>query len=526
MVAPDRDPAKIEIVVGSRRESHALYTAMGAALVGTLLGGLAVYLGLQGRSGSMSSSAVSATADSPRDASSETASNVPPPPARSQAPVRAPSQDTPVVGGLAAVVGTTLPSVVCLSFDPKGGEPSFAGAGVIYEGSGFVLTNHHVIEPMLRARPSGLAQLGTRGRLSARFFDGRVRDATVLLASPEEDLAILKLDDVGAESEALATATFGRSRELSVGETVFAVGCPVGLEHTVSAGIVSALHRTGVMPNPHLPTIQLDAAINLGNSGGPLFNAIGELVGITSARSSRGEGIGFAIPIDRVRVYLTALYEGEAGRSGVIGAVVSAAQTPPDSLRAMGYAAGLTIEKVDQGGPADAAGIVPGDVIVEIRGRRHPGTAEGQAARLEFLRDFMDVARNLLPGEELELTVVRGDERVPVRIEVQAASEAEQARIDIEAVLGLRVYDKADPVVLAFVPGSRLEGNRQAQKMLLDARITVVGTREIRTVDDLGRVAATLKPLVAEGRGRQVRMRLENAKGETYDVTYPLDWRR
>src|SRR5690606_26823850 len=215
---------------------------------------------------------------------------------------------------------------VCLSFAPRGGKESFAGAGVIYDQRGLVLTNHHVIEPMLRSSPDSLARSGGGGQLTARFVDGRVSEATVLFNSPEEDLAILKLGEEGEEADEpkRVTAEFGKSSQLRVGETVFAVGCPVGLEHTVSAGIVSALNRTGVMPNRYLPTIQRDAAINLGNSGGPLFDSSGALVGITSARSSRGQGIGFAIPIDRVRVYLRALYQGEAGRSGVIGATITA----------------------------------------------------------------------------------------------------------------------------------------------------------------------------------------------------------
>ncbi len=519
-------PDKIEIVLGKERDGTALYTAMGAALVGTLLGGVAVYMGLQGRAARMANAGVAATETSSTSKDAAATPSYPPPPrAATQDERPEASASPPPKAGLAAVAGPTLESVVCLSFDPDGNEPSFAGAGVIYDESGLVLTNHHVVEPMLRQRGGSLTRLGSGGRLSARFMDGRVRDATVLLNSPEEDLAILQLEGEPSGS-ALRPATFGRSGEVAVGETVFAVGCPVGLEHSVSAGIVSALHRTGVMPNPHLPTIQLDAAINLGNSGGPLFDAKGRLVGITSARSSRGQGIGFAIPIDRVRVYLTALYEGEAGRSGVIGAVVSAAPEIDEAIGALGYEAGLTIEQVDADGPAQRAGLMPNDVIVEVRGRRYDGTTRDQPARVEFLRDFMNVARNLLPGEELELTLARRGERVPVRIVVQAATDAEQAHIDVEAVLGLRLYDRDAPVVLAFVPGSRLEGNRQAQRMLLDHRITVVGTRKIETIDDLGRVAATLKPLLAEGRGRKVRMRLESEKGEVVDVTYPLDWRR
>ena len=517
------DPHKIELVVGRKDDGAALYTAMGAALVGVILGGIAVWMGLQSRSDALQGSAAKA-ATSVAAATAEAAKAEPvvpaPPPEERRGPV---TVTGPV--DLADAVERTRDAVVCLSFAPPGGKESFAGAGVIYDQRGLVLTNHHVIEPMLRSNSDSLARLGGGGQLTARFVDGRVREATVLFNSPEEDLAILKLAEEGDDPKRI-TAEFGQSSQLRVGETVFAVGCPVGLDHTVSAGIVSALNRTGVMPNRFLPTIQLDAAINLGNSGGPLFDSSGALVGITSARSSRGQGIGFAIPIDRVRVYLRALYQGEAGRSGVIGATITAEPETRDSLAALGYLAGLTVDALDDEGPASKAGMRVGDIIVEVRGRRLDGGMTGTSARLNFLREFMDVARNLLPGEELSLTVARAGKLVPVSITVQAASDEEQSRFDVESVFGLRLYESAEPKIVGFLPGSRLEGDPQAQRLLLDHKITLVGSQEIRTVADLGAVAATLKPVAGEGRGRRVRMRLESPKGEAIEVTYPLDWRR
>lgn len=513
---------KVRLVVSTREASTSLWTAMGAALVGTLLGGAAVWMGLQSRGDRLESSALDSLTGSPSQESG--AALAPPPPAVTRP---APLESETIVKprpGLASAVAGTRDSVVCLSFAGPEGESGFAGAGVIYDSAGHVLTNYHVIEPLLRARPSALSRLGSTSRIKGRFADGKVRDLSLLFDSADEDLAILKLE--GISEDTVVPAGFGRSADLQVGETVFSIGCPAGLDHSVSAGIVAALNRTNVMANRHLPTIQLDASINLGNSGGPLFDSTGALVGITSARSSKAQGIGFAIPIDRVRVFLEALYAGDVGRSGVIGATISAAPETAEAVGTQGYGVGLTITEVDTDGPAANAGLKVGDVIVELRERRYDGQRAGQGGRMDFLRDFLTVARNLLPGESLELTIARGGALQKLGVVVQAASDEEQARIDIEGVFGLRFYDRSEPVVLGFLPGSRFEGNRQAQKMLLDRRITLVGSQKVRSIADLGRVASTLKPLTREASGRRVRMRLEKEGSEPLDVTYPLDWQR
>ena len=521
-----KDPLRVVVDRGS---STSVWTAAGAALVGTLLGGLAVWMGVNAQEGGLRGQLDAVASDANLD---DRPSRVDPPrPGLSPAQVKASDLPTPSTfqGGLADAVERTRPSVVCLLWGPPGNKDYVAGAGVIYDARGIVLTNYHVIEPMLRSTQGAGHLRG--GRLMARFADGREREARVLMASSDEDLAVLSLQ--GPEASGVdsnyATASFGQSADLRVGDTVFAVGCPVGLDHTVSAGIVSALDRTGVLPNPHVATIQLDAAINLGNSGGPLFDNRGELVGITSARSSRGEGIGFAIPADRVRVYLQALEAGQADRSGVIGAVISAGPATAERLSGVDYATGLTVAEVDEDGPASRAGLRADDIIVEVRGRQHAGGDDTRRARANFLREFMDVARHLLPRETLALTVVRDGKRVPIEIVVEAASDDEQARIDVERVFGLRLNEGQDRgqqnVVHGIVPGSRLLRTPKAKGVLIDHRITQVGSSEVRNLADLGRVAAQWKDLAKNARGRRVYMRLESPKGETVELAYPLDWR-
>jgi S1-C subfamily serine protease len=511
-------------VVVDRGRSISMWTAMGAALVGTLLGGLAVWMGLhsQGRALENGLENGLGAAENPVSESLFEKGL-----GQSKGEAAEPGEAEPSSArGLADAVELTRPSVVCLSWHLPGSKDFQVGAGVIYDERGIVLTNYHVIEPMLRASSGSGRRRG--GELTAQFADGRQRSAQVLLASQDEDLAVLSLrspEGKALQDETFTAAKFGQSSSLRVGETVFAVGCPVGLEHTVSAGIVSALDRTGILANPHVATIQLDAAINLGNSGGPLFDMTGALVGITSARSSRGEGIGFAIPADRVRVYLQALDAGEADRSGVIGAVISASPNTQKQLDGMAFATGLTVADVDAGGPAASAGLQEGDVIVEIRGRRHAGDADTGRARAEFLREFMDVARHLLPRETLALTVVRGGDLVPVEIVVQAASDAEQARIDVEAAFGIRLYEGDSTKVHGVVPGSKILRSASAKNVLIDHSIVQVGHKEVRNLSELGRVASMWKKLGGNVRGRRVYMKLQSPSGEHLDLYFPLDWR-
>ena len=215
------------------------------------------------------------------------------------------------------------------------------GAGVIVDPQGIVVTNYHVIADAL-AVPSGLRADASRSpTVTARFENGRELPATVLVADREEDLAILRLR-APDPTEEFAAVSLGRSSALAVGQEVFAVGNPLGLNHSVSRGIVAALDRTEVLRERKLPLVQLDASINVGNSGGPLFALDGSLVGIVTMKRRDAQGIAFAVPVDHVRGFLRAVSDPEAPRrSGAIGLEVRAGRAAGPAQRRNGYGAWL-----------------------------------------------------------------------------------------------------------------------------------------------------------------------------------------
>jgi putative serine protease PepD len=203
---------------------------------------------------------------------------------------------TPTASSLAGVAAAVKPSVVTVVVHGAGQEAE--GSGIILRADGVILTNNHVV-----------AAVGAGAGITVRFSNGQTAAATVVGTDPATDLALIKAQGVSG----LKPATLGSSGSLHVGDTVLAVGSPLGLEETVTQGIVSALHRTiTVSGDTHTSetlddAIQTDAAINPGNSGGPLINGAGQVVGITTAnasvngQSSGSIGVGFAIPIDHAK---------------------------------------------------------------------------------------------------------------------------------------------------------------------------------------------------------------------------------
>jgi putative serine protease PepD len=194
---------------------------------------------------------------------------------------------------LADVAAAVEPSVVSITVQGTGAEVE--GSGVVLSSDGLILTNNHVV-----------ADAGQGGRIQVQLSDGSTATAEVVGTSPGSDLAVLRADGVSG----LTAATFGDSDALEVGDTVLAVGSPLGLEGSVTAGIVSALHRRvdlgdGQSGAAISDAIQTDAPINPGNSGGPIVNTAGEVVGILTANASLGQdagsiGVGFAIPSQQV----------------------------------------------------------------------------------------------------------------------------------------------------------------------------------------------------------------------------------
>ena len=258
-------------------------------------------------------------------------------------------------GQVARVADAVLPSVV--SIQVTLGDNAGTGSGVVFDGDGYIVTNNHVIS-MAATNPD-------TATLQVTFSDGTKVPADIVGRDTKTDLAVLKTD-VGNLTE----AQLGNSADVQVGEDVVAVGSPLGLSKTVTRGIVSALDRPvrlsgeGTDTDAVIDAVQTDAAINPGNSGGPLIDAEGRVIGINSAiRSESGGsvGLGFAIPIDDVTEVAQSLINTGEMKPPDIG--INARSVINDAT------SGAEVANVRSGGPAQAAGIVEGDVITKVGDR-------------------------------------------------------------------------------------------------------------------------------------------------------------
>lgn len=259
---------------------------------------------------------------------------------------------------------------------PRRQMESSLGSGVIVSNDGYVLTNHHVI--------------AEADEIQVTLSDGRSARASVVGSDPESDIAVLKID-----LDKVPVITFGNSEQLRVGDVVLAIGDPFGVGQTVTLGIVSATGRNHLGINTFENFIQTDAAINPGNSGGALINAHGQLVGINSAiysRSGGSLGIGFAIPVSIANGVMRQIIEHGRAIRGWLG-VEAQAITPElaESFR-LPDARGIIVAGIVPDGPADKAGLQPGDVVNAVNGRA-----------VDEPRAFMTLVAGFTPGARVEL---------------------------------------------------------------------------------------------------------------------------
>ena len=314
----------------------------------------------------------------------------------------------------AGVAARVSPSVVNINVTTANAGDT--GSGVILRSDGYILTNNHVIA----------AAVGGNGRIAVTFNDGSTTPATIVGADAQDDLAVLK---VGRTN--LAAASLGTASALHVGDAVIALGSPLGLQGTVTAGIVSALNRpvatsdsqpTGPLGGaaPGAPTtgvttvldaIQTDAAINPGNSGGPLVNAAGQVVGINSAIASNGTdaniGVGFAIPIDQAKVIANQLITTGKASHPLLGVGLG------DATDANG-AAMARVQSLSADGAAAKAGLQVGDVIVAVGDQKTAGSEAVIAA-----------VRTHQPGEHVSVTVLRNGVRKTFTVTLANASNTQ-----------------------------------------------------------------------------------------------------
>jgi len=265
------------------------------------------------------------------------------------------------------------------------------GSGVIVSASGYILTNNHVVE--------------TADEIEVALPDGKKLLAKVVGNDPETDLAVLRVS-----SETLPAITFGSSETLHVGDVVLAIGNPFGVGLTVTSGIVSALGRSGLQINTFENFIQTDAAINPGNSGGALIDARGNLVGINAAIYSRtggSMGIGFAIPVSTAKMVMEQIIRSGGVTRGWIGVEVQGITPELAESFKLGDTRGAIIAGVLRDGPADKAGIKPGDVLTEVGGRpvSDPSSMLNLVAALE-------------PGSSTRMKLKRQKKDLEVRVTV------------------------------------------------------------------------------------------------------------
>jgi serine protease DegQ len=280
-------------------------------------------------------------------------------------------------------------------FEYRGQQPRerrSMGSGFLISADGYILTNHHVIEGA--------------DDIQLVLSDGRRLAAHVRGTDPESDLAVLKADATG-----LPAITFGNPEEVQVGVAVLAIGNPYGLGNTVTAGIVSALGRSRLGINRYEDFIQTDAAINPGNSGGALVDAAGNLIGINStiySQSGGSTGIGFAIPVSLARSVLEQIIAtGEVTR-GWFGVDPQDVDADIARVLALPRTEGVVIRGLQEGGPAERAGMRVRDVVIEIDGKP-TGTTPALLARIAALPPGTTVKVAVWrDGKTLALDVVVG----------------------------------------------------------------------------------------------------------------------
>jgi putative serine protease PepD len=284
------------------------------------------------------------------------------------------------------------------------------GSGFVYDDEGHIVTNQHVVDGA--------------SAVSVRLWNGQTHDAEVVGTDASTDLAVL---DVDAPESVLHPIALGDSTRVEIGDGVVAIGSPFGLEQTVTSGIVSALHRTVTAPNDFSinDTIQTDAAINHGNSGGPLLNAQGRVIGVNAqieSESGGNDGVGFAIPSNTVKSIVSQLVETGEVEHAYLGVGV---QEIPDSVAdELNSVEGVALTEVRSDTPASRAGLraatgsrlvdgqsypTGGDVITAIDGKAVTSSVE--------LQSTIDAKQ---PGDTISLTYIRnGDSRT---VEVELAS--------------------------------------------------------------------------------------------------------
>ena len=346
---------------------------------------------------------------------------------------------------------------------PRERQFQSAGSGVIVDSkNGYIITNHHVVE--------------NASEITITLLDNRSFTAKVIGTDEGSDIAVLQ-----AKQPNLVAMSLGDSAKLEVGDYVVAIGNPFGLQHTVTAGIVSALGRSGINPEGYEDFIQTDASINPGNSGGALVNLRGELVGINSAilsRSGGNIGIGFAIPVNMVKGVMDQLIKYGEVKRGVLG--VNIYDVTPDIAKEYGLSesSGALVAGVVQGSSAERAGVKTGDIITTVNGVTMKGAGE--------LRNAIGMMR---VGDKVEIGLLRDGKprKVIALIAERNDTETANAAEINKGLEGAELVDAADGggvLVKAVQEGSpsAQAGLRANDTIIAVGRTPVASTKALREI--------------------------------------------
>jgi putative serine protease PepD len=263
------------------------------------------------------------------------------------------------------------------------------GSGFVYDDQGHIITNEHVVDGATS--------------ISVRFWNGKTYSAELVGSDPSTDLAVI---EVNAPASTLQPLALANSSTVAVGDPVVAIGSPFGLENTVTSGIVSALHRSMTSPNNFSidDSIQTDAAINHGNSGGPLLNSAGRVIGVNSqieSDSGGNDGVGFAIPSNTVKTIVSELISTGKAEHAYLG--VSVETTASGAVR---------IGEVRDGTPAETAGLEVGDTVLSVDGKKVTSADE-----------LTSIIGSKSPGETVTITYSRGGETHSVQVKLASRPE-------------------------------------------------------------------------------------------------------
>jgi serine protease Do len=359
-----------------------------------------------------------------------------------------------------------------------------SGSGFVIEPGGQILTNYHVIQ-------------GAE-RITVKFSDGRNLVAHVLGIDPDTDIALIKVE--GAD---FPVAPLGNSDALRVGEWVCAIGNPLAYEHTVTVGVVSYLGRK-LFDSSLDDYIQTDAAINFGNSGGPLINSNGEVVGINAAISQRASSIGFAVPINEASAILPQLKaEGHVSR-GFMGVVLT--DVDPDLQRSLklGAVHGALVQDVTAGSPGERAGLRVYDLIIEIDGKRVATNDEiirevarrgpGTLTHLQVMRDGREQALTVRLGERPSRqpsgrsesnghALLRASAGSPLGLDVRDLDRDIARRLRLPAGMSGVLVTRVDPLSAAWDAGIQR-----------DYVVMEINRRAVTSVDSYNRLARAARP--------------------------------